>query len=112
MAKRGAGMLRNKVEIWREASTGFDSLGQTTSAPTLVYRTYANIKPLRGVEGEYARQLTGTETHAITIRHTTFYGNVTRKNWVEFDGRRFEVVAVNNIEGRDRMVELVCGEDV
>ena len=110
--KRGAGRFRDKVEIWTESSTTFDSRGQTIQDSTLVYRTYAQIQPLRGTEGEYARKLTGTETHAITIRYTTFYGDITRQHQLRYDGRVFHIVAGVNTDNRGKYWELICGEDV
>lgn len=110
--KHGAGALRDKVSIYKETGTTFDSRGQTISATTLVMQCYADIRPLRGTEGEYARLLTGTETHAITIRYTTYFGNLDHKHWLTFDSRTFNIISILNTDNRRRQLELICGEKI
>lgn len=111
--KRGAGRFRDRVEIYRVSSgTTYNDRGQITAGSTLVFRPYADIRPLRGVEGEYTHQMTGTETHAITIRYTTFFQNLDRKHWLVYDGRKFSISAILNHGNLNRDLELICGEDV
>jgi SPP1 family predicted phage head-tail adaptor len=110
--KHGAGAFRDKVTIYKDSGNTFDSRGQTISDTTLVLRTYADIRPIRGDETEYARQLTGTETHSITVRYTTFFGNLTHKHWLTFDDRTFSVIGIYDRDNRRRLLDLICGEKV
>lgn len=50
----------------------------------------------------------GTETsitHEIYIRYDS---TVTAETWIEFDGRRLDILQTENLEERDEFMKLVC----
>ncbi len=110
--KYGSARFRDKITLYKDVGDTFDSRGQIVSDTTTPYSCYADIRPLRGSEGEFARQLNGQATHSVTIRYTTFFGELDRKHWFTFDGRTFQVVQMIDIDNRRRLLEMLCGEVV
>lgn len=103
-----AGLLRHPVTIFRTTVT-VDDGGVPSETHAEVEDAWISIEPLRGTEAVEAKQLNATVSHKVRKRHGE---TITPDCWFAHDGRTFNVVAVRNVDERDRMDELLCGEDV
>lgn len=105
-----AGALRDRVEIQTlSGTTTAGSRGQTQKTFSTVERTRANIKQLRGDEAIRVRQIIATATHSVVMRYTSTAAVDTR---LKFGARIFGIKAVDNIDERNRWLELTCAEEL
>lgn len=98
-----AGKLRHLVTINRytpttSAVTGEKLAGYTAATP----QVWAEIVPLSGRELLNAQQIVTDSTHQIRMRYTA---NVSHRDQILFNGRTFEIDAMNNTD--ERNIELV-----
>jgi SPP1 family predicted phage head-tail adaptor len=103
-----SGRLRHLVTFCRTTETEDDN-GTLVLADEEVEDAYVSIEPLRGREALEAQQLNATLTHKIRKRHGD--ETITPDCWFLYDGRRFNVKEVRNINEADAEEELLCGED-
>jgi SPP1 family predicted phage head-tail adaptor len=96
------------VTIYRTTETEKDD-GTVTVTHAEVEDAWVSIEPLRGREAIEAQQLNATLTHKVRKRHGEL---ITPDCWFAYDGRTFNVKEVRNVDERDEMDELLCGEDV
>jgi SPP1 family predicted phage head-tail adaptor len=96
------------VTIYRTTETEQED-GTVTVEHGEVEDAWVSIEPLRGREAIEAQQLDATMTHKVRKRHGE---TITPDCWFSHDGRTFNVKSVRNLDERDAMDELLCGEDV
>jgi len=103
-----AGKLRHVISIEQPAETKSLS-GGITNAPwsTFVAGLRAEIEDLGGSEKSTGDNFTALSTHKITIR---YYPGITTKMRVNFKGRYFDILDGNNVENRNRELDLMCRE--
>jgi len=97
-----AGKLRHRVTIKRPTK---DNQHNTTYAELAT--VWAEIKPLYGVQLEYAKAMHANTTHQITARYT----DVQAFDCIEFGSRTFNVLSVRNTEEQNREVVLLAVEN-
>ncbi len=103
-----AGPLRHPVTFYRTVETD-DGDGVPSAPHEEVEDAWISIEPLGGTEAVEAQQLNATVTHKVRKRHGE---TITPDCWFVHDGRTFNVIDVRNVDERDEMDELLCGEDV
>jgi SPP1 family predicted phage head-tail adaptor len=95
------------VTFQRTTETDDDD-GTVVTANEEVEDAWISIEPLRGTEAVEAKQLNATVTHKVRKRHGE---TITPDCWFVYDGRTFNVKVARNVNERDEMDELLCGED-
>ncbi|KKL75138.1 hypothetical protein LCGC14_2057860 [marine sediment metagenome] len=103
-----AGPLRHPVTFFRTTETDDDD-GVLVVTDQEVEDAWISIEPLRGREAIEAKQLNPTLTHKVRKRHGEV---ITPDCWFVHEGRTFNVIDVRNVDERDEMDELLCGEAV
>jgi len=102
-----SGKLRHRIDILN-AVTGQDSMGgQTAGAGSTFATVWASVEALSAREIFAAQQITAQVSHKVTIR---WLDGVKAKMAVSFDGRAFDIVGVQNPDGRHKMLILLCLE--
>lgn len=102
-----AGKLRRRVTLQQlPEAESLDSFGQPIRDYQDVGTYWGSIEPLSGREAEAAGQLRSEATHLLTVRYlgADVTPNPTDR-WV-YDGRTFGVVAIRNVEERNRRYEI------
>lgn len=106
-----AGKLRHLLTVQElsSASTSLDSRGQQSSPTwTRVAKVRGSIMPLRGREGEQARQQFATATHMIRSRYVP---NIDEQCRIQWNGRTFHIQEIRNLEEINRELEIVATEE-
>jgi SPP1 family predicted phage head-tail adaptor len=105
------GMMRHRVEVWREMlvsdAANQDAYGEPTATPLKIATVWANIEPLTGEEFFQNMQVQGQITHRCAMRGGI---EITSRDWLTLDARRFEIVSVININERGDFLELMLRE--
>lgn len=101
-----AGLLRHRVTIESPPTTQ-DSHGQVTGAWVPFVSCWASISPLAGRELIAARSVESGVSHVVRIRYRS---GITSGMRVNFDGRYFNIIAVRNLDERNRETVLDCEE--
>ena len=111
-----AGALRHRVNVRREKPPAvYATRGRLQSNPETVATAWAEIVPLRGSEAFFSRQLSEIVTHQVTLRYNADIAAIESSWWLEwstnsFTGRRLNIGAVRNVDERNKVIELLCGE--
>lgn len=101
-----AGRLRHRVTI-QSATTTVDSFGQPIETWGTFATVWAAVEPLSGREYFDAQQVQSEVSYRVRIRHLS---GVVPTMRVSYDSRTLEVLAVLNIDERDREMHLMCRE--
>jgi len=114
MARVRAGDLRFRIDVYSSTSATYDNKGQISTATTQMFSTWADVRPLRGAEINFAQQMRGDATHMVTMRWTTSFGQLNHKHWfvTAQDSRRFDIIAALNVAERKQQYECLCAERV
>ena len=103
------GDLRDEIIIHdRDITPPLFNTAEQTQAYTNSLTVWASVNTVRGKEIFSGTQLVGVKTHNILIRFLDTR-EITQENVVEFKGNYFDVLEVQNFEGRDEWLELSCG---
>ena len=101
-----SGELRHRVTLERTS----DSSDWGRSGSWLTYATvWARVQPISGREFQEGRLDRGELTHVVTIR---YLAGVRPDMRINFEGRYLKIVAVRDLEERNRTLELDCNEEV
>lgn len=103
-----AGQLRHQVTL-QSRTVSVASNGDPTSVWTTYATTWAVVEPLTGREYWESRATQSEVTHRVTLRHRS---GVSPTDRVVYKSRNLDVVAVRNLEERDRILVLDCKESV
>jgi SPP1 family predicted phage head-tail adaptor len=115
MSPVSPGELRWRVSIEQNNRTQAAN-GQLTESWSSVIECWARIRTPTGRELLNAQQRKATLSHVITIRYqpsaTSGVPAVDPKMRVNYKGRIFQISAVQNIDERNRQLDLHCTEVV
>jgi SPP1 family predicted phage head-tail adaptor len=99
-----AGMLRTPVQFQRLTRTSDGAGGATQAWGNLAgSATRAHVKALSGSERFASARVEATATHRITVRH---FAGLTEADAVVFAGKRHNIRFINNVEQRNRWLEI------
>lgn len=101
-----AGQLRHRVTI-QQRTDADDGAGGLTITWTPLTVLWASVAPQTGRETIAARQVTPAMTHLVRLR---YYAGLTTKHRVVLDGRALDILAIQNVEERNRELVLSCQE--
>jgi SPP1 family predicted phage head-tail adaptor len=102
-----AGKLRHRIDLLKP-SVAQDQFGGTDeSAANLFATVWASIEAVSAGERFAGEQITSVVSHRITIRWRAGVGS---DMYVSFDGRQFQIQAVQNPDERHKMLVLPCLE--
>ena len=104
-----AGSLRNLISI-EQSSTTPDSFGQPLNTWTAVLQTRAAINFVNNREIYQADQLTEQVSHKVTIRWPGGLVSIVPGMRVVFGSHVYKVQAVNNVQQRNRVLEILVLE--
>jgi len=105
-----SGRLRHRVTL-QERSSSVDGFGQPLDDWADVLTTWATVQPVSGREFQEGVQVEAEITHKVWLR---WRAGVAPKPTMRllFEGRKFEIVSVVNVNERKRMWLLLCKEQV
>jgi len=103
-----AGELRHKITI-QELQRTPDGYGGYTETWNDIATVWARIQPLRGDERYQAQQVLSTLSHKIILR---YLNGVKPQMRVLYGSRIFHIVSVINVEKRNKVLELLCEEEI
>lgn len=103
------GDLRHVVTVQRNVGTGQDDFGQPNESWLTIATVHASIQPLGGRELFWAMQVAAEATHQVIMRYDPAV-LITEKDRIDFKGRTFQIINVNNIEERNRLWQILCKE--
>jgi SPP1 family predicted phage head-tail adaptor len=106
-----AGKLRNFITI-QQQSGARDTTGEETDTWTTFAQVYAHIEPYvgsarAGREMFQAGQLVGLDYTRIHLR---YLAGITPKMRVSYNGRIFDILAINNRDERNAELEMIAKE--
>lgn len=81
--------LDQKIQLYVDDLTP-DGQGGYNKVTTLLREPWARVLPLRGQEGELARQRTTAQTYDIYVRSTT---PVEMHHWITWQGIKLRIIA-------------------
>lgn len=97
--------MRNRIRFEESAETQ-NAVGATTTWSTFA-TVWAAISPLSGAEYYTAMQSLSETTHRVTTRYIA--GVNTHMRIVSGD-REFNIVAIINVDNRNRELDIMCKE--
>lgn len=104
-----AGQLRYKVDLEQRSATqtgNMGSLGNTWS--TVASGLYARIEPAGSTESKAGGAYVSSTTHLVTIWYRA--GVVPAMMRLKYGTRLFNILAVNDPDGRRERLQLQCEE--
>lgn len=104
-----AGRLRHRITIQYKSATTQNTAGEEVVTWAKYVDAWASIKPLRGQEYLQARQTQANVDHRIELR---YQAGITPEMRVVFGSRIFSIESVLNVDERDFLLQLMCGEQI
>lgn len=101
------GRLRRQITIEQPPATQDATGARYGEWTAFAANVGAEIVPMGGKEAAGAESFQAQAAYRITIRYLAGLDTTMRVNW---GGRLFDVVNVNDIEERNRVMELTCVE--
>lgn len=105
-----AGKLRHNIVIERPAETQDSEYNATKKHFIPFWKCWASIEPTADKEVGYANTTIAQSTHKVTIRGGATAASVNEKMRVNFKGRIFNIVGLNNFQERNIYIVLMCVE--
>jgi len=102
-----AGKLNKRISILRAVGVTNNSLGQGTPKYQVYKTVWANVTPLTGKEYSEAQIIRAETTYRIKLR---YIDGVLPDMKVEYNGKKFDIISVLNIEERNVELHLMCAE--
>lgn len=120
MREVNARTFRNLVTIQSDSSTTRDTNGDYTQGWADVSNgdRYASIEGLNGRELLQAKSIEADVTHRIRMRSDSLTSTISPKQRIKFvdqlqsKTRYFNIVSVYDIESKNRVMELMCKEQL
>jgi len=100
------GRLRHLCTIQMPSQTK-DAAGGITKTWTEITKAWCDIRPVTGSEKYMSHQKYATATHEVFTR---WIDGINPKMQLVARGRVFEIIAVLNINERDRMMKIIAKE--
>ena len=104
-----AGRLRKRLTIQQPTEGSADPLGEKPMTWSDVASVWAEVLPQSGREFYRAQQIHAELSHAISIRYRA---GLTPRMRLVLEGRPLNVVAIINVEERNRELLLYCAEEI
>jgi len=101
-----AGKLRHLVTIVKANRTA-DNYGGVTTADATHTTAWADISQINAQERFFGQQIYPTATHRIRVRHAD---GLQQNMEIKFGTRRFRILAISNLEERNRELEIIAEE--
>jgi SPP1 family predicted phage head-tail adaptor len=101
-----AGTLRHRITI-QQATEAQNSFNEPIATWATFAQRYAELLPQSGREFIAARQVVPELQHLVNLR---WMAGVTPKMRVQLGSRVFDILAVLDLEGRNRELQLACRE--
>jgi SPP1 family predicted phage head-tail adaptor len=110
ISRLNPGKCRHQFAVkYNSASTSLDSIGRDVVVEATLATIKAEFKTLTGEERTQANQQYGTATHELA---TWFFPGVTTEMWLEgFNGKRYNIVDINNIEEQNSWLYMVLASE-
>ncbi len=107
-----AGQLRHRVTIIADENDTLelDDDGHRVPNEQAVGRAWADVQPLRGNELWRAQQVQPEVTSRVRMRYRSNMNSTRRLIDECCDGAEYDVLAVIDVGGRNRELELLCKE--
>jgi SPP1 family predicted phage head-tail adaptor len=99
-----ASSLRHRITLLTKGDS--DNMGNV-AAPTEFKTVWANVQAIRGQELLRADQIVQKEIYQITIR---YLAGVDESMLVVFKGKTFQIDYIENPDGRNVELRLMCSE--
>ena len=100
------GGFRHYVTL-QQATETQDSAGQPVPAWSTVLSNWpANVRDVSGAEATRGGQITATATHVVETRYSSEFTQDRRL--IDHLSRELEIVAIKDVAGRQRHIELHC----
>ena len=100
--------LRDRITIQSITQTPDGGTNLTPAYPAVASDIAAQVITQSGVKKLNGQSIEeGGGTHLFTIRHRT---DVLSKHFVSYDGRRFRILGMSNVDERKVWLELTCEE--
>lgn len=103
-----SGAMRSYVQIQRQG--GRDAAGGLADVWTPVWSTMAAIATLSQSEVYEPGQIVGRVSHRVTVRWPGASMVIAEGMRVAYNGRTFQIQAVDNVQERNRVLHLLCLE--
>ena len=101
------GDLDRRVSIYTVATTA-NNYGELTRAYTLFREVWAKIEWKGGSEGtDESEKITGMTKIHVYIRNLDM-GNLSLQSRIDYDGKEYFPKVINEIDGRDAFLEIIC----
>lgn len=105
---KNAGAFNKRIEIVRETLTQ-DAQGFKVTTPVTVLTTYASVKTTKG----FTLIANGSDFEKATTNFTIRYPQdvtITRDDTISFNGKRYEIQYINNVNEANVVLELQAKE--
>lgn len=102
------GELRHRVEI-QNKTVQMDELLQQSEVWATYATVWASVRPIKGREYVAVKQVNAEVSVVITMRYLS---GITSEMRILFGNRVFDIVSVINADERNRVLELMCKEEV
>ncbi len=102
-----AGRLRDTIEVQRNAQSK-ENHELVDNWHTLVFLRAQKLEP----KGDEITNALRSESTFSTVFRARYRTGITPLNRVVFEGRTFDIRSVTNPDGRKRMMDLHCTEDL
>jgi SPP1 family predicted phage head-tail adaptor len=98
--KNPVGRLNKRVQVFEQQPTGDDKF---------IIQLAAEIVFLQGRDVFEAEQQMADTTHIIRVRYNKV---VSRRHYIMYGERRFEIRFINNVDEANRFLDIYCKEKV
>lgn len=95
-----AGELTERLAVYQAVQTRNDT-GEATLTPALVATVWGSVRPLSSREQQQYGQQVGVTTYKVLIRNLS---SLTSDMWIVYRGRKLEIAAIDEYEGRLYMI--------
>lgn len=101
------GRLRHRLTVQNVVETR-DEIGANVVTYENVVTMWGSVVTLSGNERVVASQIAPRSTHKIRMR---YLAGLTVRNRLKFGDRLFQIEFVNNVDQRNKILEMLCVED-
>lgn len=103
--------FRTRLDVQTlQGSTTVDSRGHSSKAFATVTTIHGAKRQLRGEEAIYARQIDARATHEVEVDYNNWIDERTRLLVSGSTSEILEIIAIDNVDARNRTLRLTCGE--
>jgi SPP1 family predicted phage head-tail adaptor len=104
------GKLRQRIQIQQNNAGSPDAYGEKTASWTTIATVWASVEPLAGREYLQALQVKASSMHRVRMRWSQVFTLTPRHRILLRSTRVLEINSVNNVDERNRELEVMCTE--